>query len=443
MLGTLLLVGKCDQADHPLAQHGLVDQLDRLLLPDRQRVDFVDLGDVAELAAVANVPVETYVRATLRLDYREAALSVEVDGIPAPAGAVNVNGDSLEIVDVEINFESAEPLVVTAANPALLVLDFDLEASHEVNLGSTPATATAAPFVVATIEPLDAREFRASGPLVSVDETAGSYVLDLRPFHHRNARNGELAVENPLNADVTTAFPVDQAVGDLVPGVYVMTASPKGSVSDDDTFASQWFIVSDLGLAAYSGNDGIHVFVHSLATTTPLPLIEVRLMSRANEVLAAKRTDAQGRAAFEPGYARGEGALVEDVDGNVFLDCTAGIAVTSTGHSHPDVVQAGGGARGVSAARVAPRTAAHPRVLPGRRAGYPAREAHRVLEGGRAPLAHGAHRRIRSGPAFTTRAGLPNTVAPDGTSASTTAPMPTSAPGPISTPGPMMQPEPR
>ena len=38
--------------------------------------------------------------------------------------------------------------------------------------------------------------------------------------------------------------------------------------------------------------------------------------------------------------ARGEGAFVEDVDGNVFLDCTAGIAVTSTGHSHPDVVAA-------------------------------------------------------------------------------------------------------
>jgi 4-aminobutyrate aminotransferase len=38
--------------------------------------------------------------------------------------------------------------------------------------------------------------------------------------------------------------------------------------------------------------------------------------------------------------ARGEGAIVEDVDGNVFLDCTAGIAVASTGHSHPEVVQA-------------------------------------------------------------------------------------------------------
>jgi 4-aminobutyrate aminotransferase len=38
--------------------------------------------------------------------------------------------------------------------------------------------------------------------------------------------------------------------------------------------------------------------------------------------------------------AKGEGALVEDVDGNVFLDCAAGIAVTSTGHSHPNVVKA-------------------------------------------------------------------------------------------------------
>ena len=37
---------------------------------------------------------------------------------------------------------------------------------------------------------------------------------------------------------------------------------------------------------------------------------------------------------------RGSGAIVEDVDGNVFLDCSAGIAVNSTGHSHPDVVGA-------------------------------------------------------------------------------------------------------
>jgi 4-aminobutyrate aminotransferase len=38
--------------------------------------------------------------------------------------------------------------------------------------------------------------------------------------------------------------------------------------------------------------------------------------------------------------SRGEGALVEDVDGNRFLDFNAGIAVVSTGHCHPRVVQA-------------------------------------------------------------------------------------------------------
>ena len=53
-------------------------------------------------------------------------------------------------------------------------------------------------------------------------------------------------------------------------------------------------------------------------------------------------------AAVSPSYtrdyplviARGEGAVVEDVDGNVFIDLAAGIAVTGTGHAHPDVVKA-------------------------------------------------------------------------------------------------------
>jgi 4-aminobutyrate aminotransferase len=37
---------------------------------------------------------------------------------------------------------------------------------------------------------------------------------------------------------------------------------------------------------------------------------------------------------------RGRGAVIEDVDGNSFLDFAAGIAVVSTGHCHPEVVAA-------------------------------------------------------------------------------------------------------
>src|SRR5579871_2315834 len=123
--------------------------------------------------------------------------------------------------------------------------------------------------------------------------------------------SGELATATTLNQDVTTAFPVDEVLGDLQPGVYVMTASPKspGSDSDDGQLATQWFIVSDLGIAAFSGNDGIHVFVNSLATTDPIVHADVRLIARNNEVLATKKTDDSGHVLFEPGFARGEGGL--------------------------------------------------------------------------------------------------------------------------------------
>ena len=62
----------------------------------------------------------------------------------------------------------------------------------------------------------------------------------------------------------------------------------------------------------------------------------------------AKAIIDRDKAVVSPSYTRGyplviergSGAMVEDVDGNVFLDCAAGIAVNSTGHSHPDVVRA-------------------------------------------------------------------------------------------------------
>jgi len=62
----------------------------------------------------------------------------------------------------------------------------------------------------------------------------------------------------------------------------------------------------------------------------------------------AKRVVERDAQFVSPSYTReyplvakaGRGALVEDVDGNVFLDFAAGIAVCSTGHCHPKVVEA-------------------------------------------------------------------------------------------------------
>ena len=87
-----------------------------------------------------------------------------------------------------------------------------------------------------------------------------------------------------------------------------MTARPKELVANDyGQRATQWFIVSDLGLTAYSGHGGVDVFIHSLASADPDAEVEVRLMARDNEVLATKKTDKNGFIHFAAGLTRGQG----------------------------------------------------------------------------------------------------------------------------------------
>src|SRR2546421_502065 len=51
-------------------------------------------------------------------------------------------------------------------------------------------------------------------------------------------------------------------------------------------------------------------------------------------------TPSYPRPSFKLVAERAQGVWVEDVDGNSFLDCNAGVAVCSTGHCHPEVVRA-------------------------------------------------------------------------------------------------------
>jgi len=129
--------------------------------------------------------------------------------------------------------------------------------------------------------------------------------------------SGSMDVASELNKEVVTDFPLVDAVGKLQPGIYLITARPwKGAKApsagssdegDDTAVATQWMVVSDLGLTTFSGDDGLHASVSSLATAAPLAGVEVRLVARNNEVLASKTTGADGRVAFDPGLSRGDG----------------------------------------------------------------------------------------------------------------------------------------
>jgi len=78
-------------------------------------------------------------------------------------------------------------------------------------------------------------------------------------------------------------------------------------------------------------------------STTNLPVLKTALPGPKAAAIAAR--DARVLSpSYTRGYplviAKGEGSIVEDVDGNRFLDLNAGIAVLATGHAHPKVVAA-------------------------------------------------------------------------------------------------------
>lgn len=83
-----------------------------------------------------------------------------------------------------------------------------------------------------------------------------------------------------------------------------------------------------------------------MATATALRKPEIKTELPGPKGRAIVAADAQfvnpayPRPDFKLVAERGEGVWVTDVDGNVFLDCNAGVAVCSTGHCHPEVVRA-------------------------------------------------------------------------------------------------------
>ncbi len=74
------------------------------------------------------------------------------------------------------------------------------------------------------------------------------------------------------------------------------------------------------------------------------PIIKTELPgAKAREIIAADAqyvTPSYPRPDYKLVAEKGSGVWIEDVDGNLFLDCNAGVAVCSTGHCHPEIVKA-------------------------------------------------------------------------------------------------------
>ncbi len=141
-------------------------------------------------------------------------------------------------------------------------------------------------------------------------QLAGYNVSELKDRIGQHIWEGTLDVAQKLNKDVITAFPVQKAIPDLQSGVYVMVADATNKPADDwKQKATQWFIVSDLGLTGLIAADGVHAFVRSLESADMISGATIRLIAKNNQVLGTQTTDGGGFVSFSAALARGEGGM--------------------------------------------------------------------------------------------------------------------------------------
>jgi hypothetical protein len=190
-------------------------------MPRRTRINFTDYVDLTELVTVATIPPAVYVAGTISLDYGDAEVFVEANGAAKAALVTDVGGNALTQTELHIRLSNRDQLTVVKGRPALLQLDFDLDASHSVDIVPTPAIAASEQFIVAEVAPVDEKSIRVRGPLISVDESEMTYTVALRPFHDRDGDFGRMQV----HVTDETQFEVDETSYIGVEGLRALSAA--------------------------------------------------------------------------------------------------------------------------------------------------------------------------------------------------------------------------
>ncbi|MGI9200774.1 MAG: hypothetical protein ACR2QL_06930 [Woeseiaceae bacterium] len=195
------------------------------VLPQQTRVNFTDYVDLTELVTAASVPPATYVSGTIRLNYDNAEVFVEAGDVSKEALVTDLDGTPLSEIELKIVLANRDRLTITRGRAALLQLDFDLDASHDVDIAPTPAIAAADHFILAEVHPVDEKDIRVRGPVLAVNESAMNYVVAIRPFHDRIGDFGRFTV----NVTDDTEFEVDGITLAGVEGLRALSAAGQGT----------------------------------------------------------------------------------------------------------------------------------------------------------------------------------------------------------------------
>jgi hypothetical protein len=197
------------------------------MLPATTRIDFAQLTDLTDLLSVAALAPGDIVGGTIRLDYTNAEINVEVGGAIVPAKIVDADGNPLGVTDLQIELSNRDHLVITRGRAAFLSLDFDLAASNTVDVTQSPPVVTAQPVLIAEVAPVTQKQFRARGALSSVDTGSGTYTIEVRPWHHHDGDYGTMTVHT---TDATT-YEIDGTPYTGAPGLEALAGLDTGTVT--------------------------------------------------------------------------------------------------------------------------------------------------------------------------------------------------------------------
>ncbi|MGD9367754.1 MAG: DUF4382 domain-containing protein [Desulfobacteraceae bacterium] len=157
-------------------------------LPLETRIDFTQYTDMTEFLTAATVPSGAYVAATLTLDYSNAEIWVENesgDSVQvAPENILDGNGDPITVLEMTVHLRGRNRLPIAPGIPAHLLLDFDLTATHQVDLEDPQVPViTVDPLLVADVNRSHLKLHRVRGALKEVSVAQSSFSLYLRPFY--------------------------------------------------------------------------------------------------------------------------------------------------------------------------------------------------------------------------------------------------------------------
>lgn len=197
------------------------------VMPNATRVDFAQYVDLTEFISVATVPPGFYVAGTIRLDYTNAEVFVEDGDTAKETIVVDADGNPLGQTELKIKLVDRDQLFISRATTSLLIIDFDLDASHMVDISPTPAIATAEPFIVAELDPVDTKEIRVRGRYIEANEAGMYYVVALRPFYDKVGDFGRMKVF----VTEGTGCEVDEAEFSGVECLHALEAAGQGTLT--------------------------------------------------------------------------------------------------------------------------------------------------------------------------------------------------------------------